>query len=106
MQLQCLSGFQPLIFPLSCPHNSYLAHTQRLDGLRRAAGAQLPDLADVHEYAFARLADEVHIFENWPVVSVFEVRPYSALRLPGFYELFWVGSLDCAAGDVGEETRA
>lgn len=101
MQLQCLSSFQPFIFLVFCPHNCDLAHTQRLDGLRRTAGTQPPDLADVHEYAFARLADEVHIFENWPVVSVFEVRPYSALRLAGFYKLFWGSCLDCAAGDIG-----
>jgi len=100
MQLQCLSSFQPFILLAFCPHNCDLAHTQRLDGLRRTAGTQPPDLAVVHEYAFARLADEVHIFENWPVVSVFEVRPYSALCLASFYEFFWGGCLDCAAGDI------
>jgi len=46
----------------------------------------------------------MHIFEDWPVVSIFEVCPYSALGLAGLYELFWGRDLDCAARDVGKKS--
>ena len=103
LQLQCLSRFQPFIFLVLCPHDCDLAHSQWLDTFRRTARTQPSDFADVHEDAFARHADEVHAFEKRSVISVFEIRPYSALRLAGVYKLFWGWGLDCAAGDVGEE---
>ena len=106
VQLQCLSRLQPFVFLVLCPQDCDLAHTQWLDGFCRTARTQPSDLAGVHEYAFARLADEVHVFEERPVISVFEIRPYSALRLARVYKLVWAGGLDCAAGDVGEEAGA
>ena len=106
LQLQCLSRFQPFIFLVLCPHDRDLAHSQWLDTFRRTARTQPSNFADVHEYAFARLADEVHAFEKRSVISVFEIRPYSALRLAGVYKLFWGWGIDCAAGDVGEEAGA
>ena len=103
LQLQCLSRFQPFIFLVLCPYDRDLTHSQWLNTFRRTARAQPSDFADVHEHAFARLADEVHAFEKRPVISVFEIGPYSALRLACVYKLFWGWGLDCAAGDVGEE---
>ena len=48
----------------------------------------------------------MHIFENRSVVPVFEIRPYSALRLASVYKLFWGWGFDCAAGDVGYQSTA
>jgi len=45
----------------------------------------------------------MHAFEDRSVVSIFEIRPYSALRLACIYKLFWGRSFDRAAGDVGEK---
>ena len=48
----------------------------------------------------------MHVFENRPVVPVFEIRPYSALRLASLAKLFWGRGFDRAAGDVGYKSRA
>ena len=48
----------------------------------------------------------MHVFENRSVVPVFEIRPYSALRLASLDKLFWGRGFDCAAGDVGYKSRA
>jgi hypothetical protein len=48
----------------------------------------------------------MHVFEDRSVVSIFEIHPYSALGGAGLCEQFWGGSLDRAAGDVGEKASA
>lgn len=68
----------------------------------RAYPQQLPR---VQVDFLARLADELHVVQDRPVLAVLEVRPYPPLRLTGLVKLLWRGLRDRSAGHVRDEAR-